>query len=327
MRPGTVGSSDFNISSGIDSTRMTIIACMAILTSIIIPGVLITHWVPRAGWGWLVWILFWIWVAARQHSLYVLNHEASHGLLFEVSGFDSKVERKNRLFAEVFCLWPFFHHPEAFSFVLWRRVHRLHHAHLFTADDPNFVGRSNQGQTQHPLSNLEIAKSCARAPWDALRNMLMGEQDYVGPDESRSWNQRRVGHWRILLDWNGLHREDAELGGEQRRKLIVLLMSLSILTMIGWEWHLFWLWIVPMWTVYPMILRWNDLTEHNWSEKSSDLRAQTNSRADKWWTLLFLSDLGRHFHWEHHLNPKVPWWKMRSYARQLAASGRSDEGP
>src|SRR4051794_23032094 len=70
-----------------------------------------------------IWFLSIIFIGARQHSLYVLNHEASHGNLF-VS------ESLNKWVATVFSNLVFFHHPEAYSYVQWRRVHRLHHAFL-----------------------------------------------------------------------------------------------------------------------------------------------------------------------------------------------------
>ena len=307
-----------------DSTRMTWAALIATLVVTVLPGLAFEAMVEKSGFSLLIWIAYWIWVAARQHTLYVLNHEASHGLLFELSSSDDaskltdpeerirRIEKKNRRFAEVFCLWPFFHHPEAFSFVLWRRVHRLHHAHLFTDNDPNFVGRKLQGHTLHKLSGTDVFKSCCLAPFQAAFAFFFGSQDYVGPRETKSWRGRRIPHLKILLGLGEPFSSDPELRSEQRRKLIAFGVLIAVVYGMGAFDLLLWHWLVPLWTFYPMILRWNDLTEHNWWEASQDLNVNTNSLSDRWWRLLLVSDLGRHYHREHHVNPRVPWWRIRS---------------
>lgn len=64
----------------------------------------------------MVMLLTVIFIAVRQHSLYILSHDASHYSLF-------KSRRVNKMVATIFSNLVMFHHPEAWSFIQWRRVH------------------------------------------------------------------------------------------------------------------------------------------------------------------------------------------------------------
>ena len=91
-------------------------------------------------WHPLVVLAVIVFIAGRQHSLYILNHDASHNLLF-------KSPSTNKWVATIFSNLVMFHHPEAWSFVQWKRIHMRHHLYLFTNRDPNYIGRQIQGDT------------------------------------------------------------------------------------------------------------------------------------------------------------------------------------
>lgn len=251
--------------------------------------------------------LVWWFIAARQHSLYVLNHDASHGNLFASY-------RANKWVATALSNLPFFHHPEAFSFVLWRRVHVMHHAHLFSAEDPNYVGRKAKGDTAAAITGAKLVWNILSAPWEACRNLCFGVQDYVAP-ECKAWRGEKLGHQALL--WRSL-KHDPELETERRLKLLFFAFAGAGLTYFS-LWKVFALyWFLPMYTFYPAILRLMDLTEHNWdTAPQADLALQTNSRLASLFEKIFISDHNRHIHWEHHYQPRVPWFRLSKFSRHL----------
>jgi fatty acid desaturase len=85
-----------------------------------------------------VWVTLFaiVLIAGRQHSLYILNHDASHYGLF-------RSKRINKIVGSLLSNMTMFHHPEAWSFVQWRRVHILHHRYVLSEGDLNYVGRVN----------------------------------------------------------------------------------------------------------------------------------------------------------------------------------------
>lgn len=254
-----------------------------------------------------VYVVAVFFIAARQHSLYVLNHDASHGNLFATPEWNKRV-------AGFFCNALFLHHPEAFSYVLWRRVHILHHAFLFTENDPNYVGRKDRGDTEEPLSIPKLLRNLASAPLEAIRNFFLGNQDYVPPGPQRSWDKKRRRHQALL--WLPIPN-DREMELERRWKLVIFVSLAILVYLTGTATFVLLYWVVPMYTVYPAILRWMDLTEHNWEVKNGRLASQTNSRLDSIVSRLFLSDSYRHLHWEHHVNPRVPYFRLKPYSHFL----------
>lgn len=254
-----------------------------------------------------------IFIGARQHSLYVLNHDASHGLLF-------KGTAANKWVATILSNIPFFHHPEAWSFTQWRRVHRLHHAHLFTASDPNYVERQLQGEASSPISRSRLVAELLKAPLVALRGFLIARQDHVEAD-GRTFRKRDVNHLVTLVR---RHPNDPEM----RRERVVMLVGFgavlgAVAALGAWRDFLVF-WCLPLYTTYPMILRLMDLTEHRWSDKSGKVTGNTVSTKANFIEHWLISDLNRGLHREHHLDATVPCYRLSKFSRKLQAEGVLD---
>lgn len=248
-----------------------------------------------------------IWfIGARQHSLYVLNHEASHGSLF-------RSPKLNQAAATVLSNWPFFHHPEAYSFIQWRRIHRLHHAHLFTERDPNFMERRRRADAPGRVSRLLL--ECVLAGPRSLAAWFQ-RQDYAAAGAGECRKGRR--HFELLLVPIA---EDPEMEAERRAKLAALCAAATVIWAAGALWWVFWFWLVPMYTVYPAILRLMDLTEHRWTLESTDIALNTRSVRPGALGRWFVSDLGRSLHREHHLHPGVPFYRLEELSRRLIKEG------
>lgn len=229
-------------------------------------------------------------IAGRQHSLYILNHDASHRGLFRMNA-------ANKWVATVLSNFAMFHHPSAWSFEQWKRIHEFHHREVFTADDPNYVDRQINGDTgRHLTVPLLLWSSLKAGLLSPLRFFLAG-QDYVQPN-GHTTVKLRDNHLRALLL---PFRNDPAMEKERYLKITFFALAFVLIAHFNlWKSFLL-LWILPMYTVYPMILTFMDLTEHRWVERSTD--PILNSRAIRYGLLakMLFSFLPRGLHREHHL--------------------------
>lgn len=251
-------------------------------------------------------------VAGRQHSLYVLNHDASHGRQF-------MRRSTNRWVGFLVAVLPMMHHPEAWSFGQWQRRHRLHHRHLFTALDPDYEGRRIQGDTIRRYTRAQLVWACARTGLTSLYAFFNGRQDSVLPSRAALVRHEHHHLRTLFLPFRG----DPELELERRLKLGAYVGAAVVLGVTG-AWTQFLLyWTVPMYTVYPALLHAMDLTEHRWRERSNDLDVNTRSTLLSWVARAFLGCLQRPQHRAHHHFPGVPVGELPELSRLLAIAGLS----
>jgi fatty acid desaturase len=76
-----------------------------------------------------------------------------------------------------------------------------------------------------------------------------------------------------------------------------------------------------MYTVFPVLLELAEMTEHHWHANPEDMIETTTSTIPGIFTKLFVSEMNRTLHREHHLISKVPCYKLLSLHRLLAANG------
>lgn len=234
-------------------------------------------------------------IAGRQHSLYILNHDASHYSLF-------KNKQLNKLVGTVLSNLVMFHHPEAWSFVQWRRVHVLHHKYLFKDLDPNYVGRKSKGDTEKSPLVTKLIWQVVSGGLLNICDLLLGRQEHVSEEKGGVISRGQYPH---LLRLFMPYRDDVEMESERRLKIIFIIISLVTVHFLG-VWTIFLLyWMLPMYTIYPMILRFHDLTEHRWEMNTESLQINTRTRKDGWLFKLLFTALPRGYHREHHVYPRV----------------------
>ena len=236
-----------------------------------------------------------IFIAGRQHSLYILNHDASHNQLFKSS-------KTNKLVATIFSNFVMFHHPEAWSFVQWKRIHRRHHLYLFTRRDPNYVGREMKGDTIKVLGSLALIWLCLKTGITSIFQFFVGRQDYAGLSMNSEVDKSRYNHLCCLFRF---WKNDREMQTESIARLVFIIVALGVISFFQWWIPFTVFWLVPMYTVYPMILTFMDLTEHRWTDNSKELENNTRSVKTGIVEKIILSFLPRGFHREHHLCPQV----------------------
>ena len=109
-----------------------------------------------------VWLLL---IAARQHALLILLHDASHFLICRSKAW-------NDLIGDLLCGFPF-----GVATRSYRANHISHHEHLNTSDDPYLVRtvgpRSHPEEWLFPMPHYRCSPSLHRTCWAAASWMLL----------------------------------------------------------------------------------------------------------------------------------------------------------
>jgi len=80
---------------------------------------------------------------------------------------------------------------------------------------------------------------------------------------------------------------------------------------------LFWYWLVPRYTVYPILFFWDDMMGHY-----NCPRTGTREMRGVWFRLF--ATHGTNFHNVHHLRPAIPWFNMERATRLAVDEGGVD---
>ncbi|MGD9634813.1 MAG: fatty acid desaturase [Pirellulales bacterium] len=239
-------------------------------------GTLLTaEFVPLALLGMLV-------IAAVQHRLSGLGHEAGHYVMF-------KNPWANELASDFLCMFPILAMTQQF-----RATHLGHHRFVNDPErDPDVV-RLNQPFPLHwPMSKVKFwLRFVVGAIWPPyLLGYLWGQAknaNFVGGPEMRGVYNRRVGAAMRAVYWLGL---------------------LSVVYATG-SWRvLVWFWFVPLLTFYPFMMQLREIAHHSNAPDDDDL---TNSRIFDVNPLVSGSvfPYGQAFHVTHHMFAMLPHYRI-----------------
>ena len=237
-----------------------------------------------ASWAWnpVVVALAFIVIATRQHALFILYHDAVHGLF-------ARSLRVNDLLVNLFVGVPLL-----VPVHVYRALHLTHHAHLGTPRDPERV-LLYRGQlwAYRPLPLVRLA---AQLAGDAsgvfgLRMLAAYVQERRDPASTLELPVVRVfpETWALLAAWLGALAALAwvDLGLFARFAL---------------------LWFVPFLTVVQAIQKVRSFAEHDHpdaTERSYTWRPGLLGRLVVW-----PYNIG--YHREHHVYPTLPWFVLPS---------------
>lgn len=245
----------------------------------------------------LVYLVVVCFIGARQAGIYDLNHEASHSKLFKNKKF-------NDFMGLIFTVVPFFHHPESYSFIQWKRMHLLHHRFLMTEGDPNFVERVLNNEVEEEVKGHQLYKKMLLAIPKTILFWINGKHDYIfPPPKSNQFEKRLHSHLKLLFL---PIKNDSKFEKERRVKIFSFITLIILFTVLGIWKEIFLYWIVPMYTSYSAILKYLDFHDHRWHINSEDLELNTRSRSFGIFMKIFMNGLNRSYHKEHHLYPMVP---------------------
>ena len=148
---------------------------------------------------------------------------------------------------------------------------------------------------------------CFRAGVMGVFQFFVGRQDYAGSQIKTEVCKGAYNHFSCLFR---PFKNDKEMQIESVVRIAFILCAGSIIHYFQWWTPFIVFWMVPMYTVYPMLLRFMDLTEHRWTDTSGEIENNTRSIEVGILTQFMISALPRGLHREHHLCPQVSVAKL-----------------
>lgn len=280
----------------------------------------------RSGWRglWLVlhcWLVIgaamvagalWPWtiplgvvvVGNRQLGLFILMHDAAHGLL-----------HANRMVNDRVGYW--FCGTDLHAY---RPYHLTHHRFVQQSEDPDLILSA-----PFPISRASLRRKIVRD--------LSGQTFY----------KQRLAPLVAALFAPSLASSPATPGGgttdsmastptrwsrlcaqvqRQRLFLITNLLGLSAFVLAGYGWLWCALWLLPMATWLPLVTRLRNIAEHALvAENSSDPLRHARTTHASLIERMLIAPYWVNYHSEHHMFTQIPCWNLRLAHRILQRDG------
>ncbi len=234
----------------------------------------------------VIWGLAMLVIGRCQHALAVLMHDAAHFRLLPS-------RRWNDWVGHWLCAQPIASHLLAY-----RTVHLRHHKYLLTAKDPDL--------------SLSLPFPCGRASWrrkllrDAVGISALVMRGYLVVD--RESGRMRPRAERLLRQWDAANTAKRLAGGA----------AIAGLLWAGYGPAFLILWVLPLLTVYQVILRVRGVLEHAAvPDREDPLRNARTVISRNPLARFFLAPHHVAFHLEHHLYPGVPHYNLPRLHRAL----------
>lgn len=230
-----------------------------------------------------VYVIAVITVATRQHALGALMHEASHRILL-------KRRWLNDVASDIFCALPLFVLSSR-----WRSDHLKHHRCLNTDRDPDWrIYQANPDVWLWPKKRKDGLRIL-------LRDLLSLNTFSVLRD---GWN------WYVWLNHFSSGEFHPPITLRERLVMYVLfgLMAGILWWTNGWIEFLF-LWILPLLTVTPVLLRIRSISEHMGLPDCYGTDASRHVDAT-WFEKISIAPLNANYHVAHHIFPSVPHYNL-----------------
>jgi fatty acid desaturase len=211
-------------------------------------------------------------IGTRQLGLFILMHDAAHGLLHP----DRRI---NDAVARWFC---------SSSLGEYRPYHLQHHRYVQQAEDPD-LGLS----APFPIARASLKRKLLRD--------LTGQTFY---------KQRLAPLFAAAAKTSALERNSQELVRGWRFVIgNALGFAVFAVAGLGWTWVL--LWLLPMATWLPLVTRIRNIAEHALvgRDQPDPLRQARTTHASLVERAL-LAPYWVNYHLEHHLFTQVPCWKL-----------------
>lgn len=253
---------------------------------VIVAAVSLALWADH----FLVSLLAIVVVATRQNVLGLLVHEQTHCLAFKA--------RPGDLIINLVAAWPLL----VLTVENYARVHLAHHKSYFSENDPDHLRKSGPDwhfpKRRGALFRLFVSDLIGL---NVLR-MVRGKKEIVDPG---AFPRPRTGPAWLRPAYYAT--------------------VAAILTATG-SWHVFLLyWLLPLVTVFQVIVRWGAICEHHYNALGEPMNATTPlilpSRLDR----LLLPNLNFTYHAYHHYFPGIPFYNLPAVHRVFQREGLVDE--
>ena len=238
-------------------------------------------------------------IGTRQHALIVLAHDATHYRLFKPRWLNDLIGRMCGMVSGV-------------SMCSYRVIHRLHHNHLYQDQDPDIPLHGGYPRGRTYLAKKLLRDLCGFTAWKTYAYF------FGAPSINTTSNQSS----RPLDDTSSRLRQSA-----RHDRYLVAGFHLTALTAalaIGHGLEYLLLWVLPLATIVPALLRLRAVCEHGAViDFTSPLSAARTNLSPIWlqW-LLFPHHVN--YHLEHHIYPAIPHYNLPSCHREMAELGVLD---
>ena len=232
-------------------------------------------------------------IATQQHALIVLCHDSTHYRLFNPRWLNDLVGRTCGMVVGV-------------SMCTYRIVHRLHHNHLYQDQDPDIPLHGGYPRGRIYLAKKLFRDFCGLSAW----------KTYAYFFGAPSTNTESSGKSPPPLDDTSKHLQNS---ARDDRWLVAgfHLTALFLAFASGYGLKYLLLWVLPLATVVPALLRLRALCEHGAVDDiTSPLRAARTNFSPRWlqW-ILYPHNVN--YHLEHHIYPAIPQYKLPDCHREM----------
>ena len=240
-------------------------------------------------------------IGGRQLGLGILMHDCAHRALFPSS-------TANDAFGQWLCAAPVFA-----DLALYRKYHMTHHVKAGTGEDPDLPNYSG-----YPVSRASFRRKLLRdltgrtgLKAAAALAILYSHDDPQAVQLGYSYRQGEA--------VTAGQRSARHLLWNLRRVLVVQALLLVILIVIGHGW-LYLLWPLAWLTTYMAFSRIRNAAEHGGlpGTLGTDVWTNTRSVRARWWERLTVAPNHVNWHFEHHLAPTVPAYRLRALHQMLS---------
>jgi fatty acid desaturase len=239
--------------------------------------------------NWIIWIAAAIIVGRSQHALAVLMHDAAHFRVLENRALNDFV-------GQWLCAFPI-----ASNLYAYRKVHLRHHRYLLTDRDPD----------------LSLSRGYP-VTWPSFRRKLLRDATGVSSLVMRGYLDVENGRNRFTL-----RKLYSRISREILIRRIAVVAFVAALFYLGFGWTFVALWIIPLLTVYQVILRIRGVLEHAAVPDPHDgLRNARTIIANNPILRFTLNPHHVAYHLEHHLYPAVPHYNLPALHQALKADPR-----
>ena len=226
-------------------------------------------------------------IGTRQLGLFILMHDAAHGLL-----------HPNRRINDTAALW--FGGSEL---NIYRPYHLQHHRFVQQSADPDLVLSA-----PFPISAASLRRKIVR---DLTGQTFVKQR--LGPlaDKLKA-RQPNESAWLLLVI-------EAKA---QRVFLLTNAIGFVLFAAAGLWWAWLLMWLLPMATWLPLVSRLRNIAEHALIvENSTDPLRHARTTHANWLERALIAPYWVNYHCEHHMFTHIPCWNLPAAHRMLASKG------
>ena len=238
-------------------------------------------------------------IGTQQHALIVLAHDATHYRLFKTRTLNDLIGCICGTMAGI-------------SMRTYRIIHRLHHNHLYQEKDPDIPLHGGYPRGRAYLVRKLLQDLCGLTTWKTYGYFFGKLSSKTEKEECN----------RLLEDTSSRLLRAARID----RYIVATahLTALATSILFGFALEYLVLWILPLATVVPTLLRLRALCEHGAVLNfSSALTAARTNYPSKWFQwLLFPHHVN--YHLEHHVYPAIPHYNLPACHQQMMQLGMLD---